>query len=179
MNPSRSSICGARSPLLSGFDVGINRAPGENSERSRSQSRFLPAGPEIPSYTAAIIASIDEKSPVLAVISILLRGSDFDIGHLFRLPRFERERFLHFAKPSSLQCKSLLRRYAHATFHILFAPSSANLFLGRFFLPNFFDLATISSHHHDRDHAPHRAPQHMRPHRHDDISSTSLSTSRV
>jgi len=53
---------------------------------------------------------------VLAVISILLRGSDFDIGHLFRLPRFERERFLHFAKPSSLQCKSLLRRDARATF---------------------------------------------------------------
>src|SRR5437667_3767145 len=149
MNPSRSSICGARSPLLSGFDVGINRAPGENSERSRSQSRFLPAGPEIPSYTAAIIASIDEKSPVLAVISIFTAVQKST----------EARRALYLLEP--------------------FAPSSANLFLGRFFLPNFFDLATISSRHHDRDHVPHRAPQHMRPHRHDDISSTSLSTSRV
>jgi len=50
----------------------MRRAPEINSERSRSQSRFLPAGPEITSYVAAIIASIDETSDGLA--------SDFDIG---------------------------------------------------------------------------------------------------
>src|SRR5216117_2794127 len=69
-----SRICGARSTsfLPASTAVGMRRAPEINSERSRSQSRFLPAVPEITSYVAAIIASIDETSDGLA--------SDFDIG---------------------------------------------------------------------------------------------------
>ena len=38
--------------------VGIRRAPGTNSERKRSQFRGLFAGPEMTSYTAAIIESM-------------------------------------------------------------------------------------------------------------------------
>ncbi len=51
--------------------VGIKRAPGMNNERTRLQSR-LPGGPEIESYEAVIIASIDATSAGLA--------SDFGIG---------------------------------------------------------------------------------------------------
>src|SRR5437762_8786196 len=69
-----SRICGARSTsfLPASTAVGMRRAPDINSERSRSQSRFLPAGPEITSYVAAMIASIDATSAGLA--------SNFDIG---------------------------------------------------------------------------------------------------
>src|SRR5580658_3967461 len=42
--------------------TGIRRAPGTKSERKRSQSRGWPAGPEITSYVAAMIASGDETS---------------------------------------------------------------------------------------------------------------------
>ena len=61
-----------------------------NNERSRFQSR-LPGGPEIESYAAVIIASIDATSAALASGMFDLRGltfdlairlSDFDIGSL-------------------------------------------------------------------------------------------------
>src|SRR5271155_4023689 len=42
--------------------AGINRAPGTNKDRNRSQSRFLVGGPEITSYVAAMIASTEETS---------------------------------------------------------------------------------------------------------------------
>jgi len=50
-DPSMSKICGARSTFSppAFIAVGIRRAPGKYKERSRSQSRFFPAGPEIPS----------------------------------------------------------------------------------------------------------------------------------
>src|SRR6266699_504582 len=68
-----SRICGARSTsfLPASTAVGMRRAPEINSERSRSQLRFLPAGPEITSYVAAIIASSDSTSA---------RFAEFDIG---------------------------------------------------------------------------------------------------
>src|SRR5271156_528178 len=46
--------------------AGINRAPGTNKDRNRSQSRFLVGGPEITSYVAAMIASGEETSAGLA-----------------------------------------------------------------------------------------------------------------
>src|SRR6266480_5572294 len=74
MYPSTSNICGSRSTsfLPGTLAVGITRAPGKNSERSRFQSRFLSPGPEMTSYAAAMIASIDSTSRG--------SGSDFDIG---------------------------------------------------------------------------------------------------
>jgi hypothetical protein len=50
------------------FD-GINRASGANSERIRRQSRFSPALPEMVSYDAEMIASIDSTSAEFAGVS--------------------------------------------------------------------------------------------------------------
>src|SRR6266702_5478198 len=81
MKPSMSSICGAISPprLISpAFSaVGIKRATGITNERSRFQSR-LPGGPEIESYAAVIIASIDATSAGLADGIFDVRGLKFD-----------------------------------------------------------------------------------------------------
>src|SRR5919204_1736748 len=52
----------AVAPPLGFGTAGISLAPGTNSDRIRSQSRFCPAGPEITSYTAAMIASMDFTS---------------------------------------------------------------------------------------------------------------------
>jgi hypothetical protein len=60
--------------------VGMSRAPGANSERKRSQSRFWPAGPEITSYTASMMLSSVVTSPGRAVVvpawSIWVQCSD-------------------------------------------------------------------------------------------------------
>ena len=71
----RNLAAEAFSPAFSA--VGIKRAPGINNERSRFQSR-LPGGPEIESYAAVIIASIDATSAGLADGIFDVRGLTFD-----------------------------------------------------------------------------------------------------
>src|SRR6266436_1866247 len=75
-------MCGARSTsfLPASTAVGIKRAPKRNSDRSRSQSRFLLAGPEITSYAAVTIASIDATSDGLASGMFDVSALTFDVG---------------------------------------------------------------------------------------------------
>lgn len=74
--------CGAIVPswLISSaiFVVGINRAPGMNKERSRSLT-LLPAGPEMTSLVAIMMASIDAMSAGLATGMFVVRGLMFDL----------------------------------------------------------------------------------------------------
>src|SRR5215207_5974589 len=61
-------------PPVARGPVGIRRPWGTKSERIRFQSRGWPAGPEITSYSAATMASIDDTSSGLACGTAMTRG---------------------------------------------------------------------------------------------------------
>src|SRR6266581_8925226 len=81
--------------------VGIKRARERNSDRSRCQSRFLPAGPEITSYAAVTIASIDTTSDRLASGMFDVLGLTFDVD--IRVAGLGIGYFLLFFKPHNPQ----------------------------------------------------------------------------
>src|SRR5882724_6219523 len=129
MKASTSSICGAisSSELVApgSSSVGTQRAPRMNNKRTRFQSR-LPGGPEIESYAAVIIASIDATSVGLA--------SDFDIGRWpLSVGRFP-NRLKHFHRcivPGNAANRSAAQRTRAAEKYIFifrFDPPRASLF---------------------------------------------------